>query len=73
MRKTLAKRADVLEQEIVDAVAGGAETLRDVWPHLKLDPGEATLARYAFFHALNEERIVMSADRRLRIAQSEDS
>lgn len=73
MSDALAQRSVVLEQQIVDAVAGGAETLRDVWPHLALDPGEATLARYAFFHALNNNRIVLGADRKLRIAESEDS
>jgi len=54
-----------LEDEIVTAVARGADTLPYVMGEFK--PGEKRLARYAFYRALNEGKILMTVERKLLI------
>ena len=59
----LAQRANEIEALIIKAVADGATTLREVWvvvPH-------EIVTRYAFYRALNEGRLVMGSDRKLRL------
>lgn len=55
--------ADRLENEIVTAVSRGADTFSYVMSEIK--PGERRLARYAFYRALNEGRILMTVERKL--------
>ncbi len=60
-----AATAERLENEIVTAVSRGADSLSYVMSEIK--PGERRLARYAFYHALNEGRILMTVERKLII------
>ena len=57
--------ANRLEDEIVTAVSRGANTFRYVMEEIK--PGERRLARYAFYRALNEGKILMTIDRKLLV------
>lgn len=63
--KAEAAEAARLEDEIVTAVSRGADTFKYVMSEIK--PGEKQLARYAFYHALNEGRILMTVERKLTI------
>lgn len=64
-REDLAHQSDIAELEILEAVRGGAETLREV---LAIVPHRET-TRYAFFRALNERRLHMGADRKLSVIE----
>lgn len=59
----LAKLADEEEQKIMQAVEDGAETLDQVFDAVP----PKSITRYAFFRAINEGRLVLDEDRKLRM------
>ncbi len=65
--KELYLRAKEVEEMIVYLVKSGETQWREIKKQIAVDKDETSLFSYCFYHALNEGRIVMGADRKLRM------